>query len=86
MSATSTDAIEATSRDEDLPIPAHLQGAWSVLVRGLRESPELRVGLGFTVVVSLAAALASLVTPVLIQQIFDKGFDGGFRRTFEHGQ
>ena len=69
MSATSTDAIEATSRDEDLPIPAHLQGAWSVLVRGLRESPELRVGLGFTVVVSLAAALASLVTPVLIQQI-----------------
>lgn len=80
--ATSTDASGAPTRDEDLPIPTHLQGAWSVLVRGLRESPELRTGLGFTVVVSLAAAMASLVTPVLVQQIFDQGFRGGFRPRF----
>jgi ATP-binding cassette, subfamily B, bacterial len=71
--------------EEDLPIPVHLQGAWSVLVRGLRESPALRKGLGFTVIVSLAAAGSNLVAPILIQQVFDHGFDGGFRPTFVYG-
>jgi putative ABC transport system ATP-binding protein len=70
---------------EDLPIPVHLQTAWSVLVRGLHESPALRTGLGFTVVISLAAAVSSLVAPVLIQQIFDHGFTGGFRPGFVFG-
>ena len=71
--------------EEDLPIPVHLQKAWNVLVRGLRESPALRRGLGFTVIVSLAAAVANLVAPVLIQQIFDHGFRGGFRPKFVFG-
>ena len=51
----------------------------AVLRRGLHESPELRTGLGFTVVISLGVTVATLITPVLIQQIFDHGFDGGFR-------
>ncbi len=83
--STATAVEEAplvTQRDEDLPIPEHLRGAWSVLVRGLRISPELRKGLGFTLVVSLAAAVAGLVAPVLVQQIFDHGFTGGFRPRF----
>jgi ATP-binding cassette, subfamily B, bacterial len=71
--------------EEDLPIPVHLQKAWNVLVLGLRESPALRRGLGFTVIVSLAAAVANLVAPVLIQQIFDHGFRGGFRPGFVFG-
>ena len=85
MSATATDTPVAATREEDLPIPAHLQGAWGVLARGLHESPELRTGLGFTVVVSIAATMSALVTPILIQQIFDKGFDGGFQPRFVFG-
>jgi len=84
--STVVDGVPVPStQEEELPIPAHLQGAWSVLVRGLRESPELRTGLGFTVLVSLAAAMAALVIPILVQQIFDHGFTGGFRPSFVFG-
>ena len=82
MSAIAVQEGLALDHDEDLPIPEHLQGAWGVLRRGLRESPALRRGLAFTVVISLAATLGYLVAPVLIQQIFDHGFDGGFRPGF----
>jgi putative ABC transport system ATP-binding protein len=75
----------APAREEDLPIPPHLRGATSVLLQGLRMSPELRAGLGLTVVVSLAAALAGLVPPILLQQVFDHGFRGGFRPAFVYG-
>ena len=85
MSATVVDESLVAPPEEDLPIPVHLQKAWSVLVRGLRESPALRTGLGFTVIVSLAAAVANLVAPFLIQQIFDHGFRGGFRPGFVFG-
>jgi len=86
MSAAVAEAEEeAPVREEDLPIPEHLRGAWDVLRQGLHESPALRKGLGFTVIVSLAATVSGLVTPVLLQQIFDKGFVGGFRSTFVFG-
>jgi len=68
--------------EEGLPIPERLRGTWPVLRRGLKESPELRSGLAFTVVVSVAATAAGLVSPILIQQIFDHGFTGGFRAKF----
>lgn len=74
--------IELERLEEDLPIPEHLRSARAVLVRGLRESPELRRGIVFTVIVSLAATAAGLVGPILIQQIFDHGFSGGFRAGF----
>ena len=77
----STHTLERSELDEDL-VPEHLRGTRSVLARGLRESPELRTGLAFTAVISLAATAASLVIPILIQQIFDHGFTGGFRPTF----
>ncbi len=86
MSAAVVDETPSVAEPEhDLPIPMHLQKSWSVLVRGLRESPALRTGLGFTVVVSLAAAVANLVAPVLIQQIFDHGFTGRFHPGFVFG-
>ena len=68
--------------EEGPAIPPHLRKARSVLARGLRESPELRKGLGLTVLVSLGNTVAALVTPVLVQQVFDHGFDGGFRPGF----
>jgi ATP-binding cassette, subfamily B, bacterial len=75
------DAARAAD-DEQIPVPEELSGAWAVLRRGIRESPELRRGLGFTVVVSLGVTVTSLVTPVLIQKVFDNGFDGGFRPVY----
>jgi putative ABC transport system ATP-binding protein len=84
MSATVVDEAPVIGRDE-LPVPEHLRSAWSVLVAGLRLSPELRKGLGLTVVVSLAAVAGNLVIPILVQQIFDHGFDGGFRPAFVFG-
>src|SRR6184192_1914342 len=74
--------VELLSDDEDVKVPEHLKGAFAVLRRGLKESPELRTGLGFTVVVSLGVTVASLVTPVLVQLIFDHGFTGGYRPAY----
>jgi len=75
------DAARAAD-DGQIPVPEELSGAWAVLRRGIHESPELRRGLGFTVVVSLGVTVTSLVTPVLIQKVFDHGFDGGFRPVY----
>ena len=72
-------------RDEDgLVVPEELQGAFGVLRRGLRESPQLRAGLWFTIIVSLGVTVARLVTPVLVQQIFDQGLEP-FRPAFVYG-
>ena len=71
--------------DDELPVPEELKGSFGVLRRGVHESPELRKGLGFTLVVSLGVTVVSLVTPVLVQQVFDKGFTPEFRPTFVYG-
>jgi putative ABC transport system ATP-binding protein len=69
----------------ELEIPEELRGSFGVLRRGVRESPELRVGLVFTVIISLGVVVAHLTTPVLVQLVFDHGFDGGFRAGFVAG-
>jgi ATP-binding cassette subfamily B protein len=74
--------IERSELGEGGLVPVHLRSARAVLVRGLAESPELRAGLAFTAVISLAEATAALIVPILIQQIFDYGFTGGFRPAF----
>jgi len=58
--------VELLAEDDEANVPEHLKGAFAVLRRGLKESPELRTGLGFTVIVSLGVTVASLVTPVLV--------------------
>jgi putative ABC transport system ATP-binding protein len=81
--ATAPDVEVAPSLEEEaLPVPVHLRGAFAVLTQGLRISPALRRGLGFTVVISLGQTVVVLLVPILIQQIFDHGFDGGFRPRF----
>ncbi len=75
--STAPTTTERRDADLELAVPPHLRSAWDVLKLGLHESPELRRGLGFTVVVSLGVTVATLVTPVLIQQIFDHGLKGG---------
>jgi hypothetical protein len=61
--------------------------ALAVLRRGLRESPELRRGMAYTVGMALAGAGGRLLVPILVQQILDHGFDGpaGFRPWFVYG-
>jgi ATP-binding cassette, subfamily B, bacterial len=70
-------------RDDDvIAVPEELRSSFGVLRRGIRESPALRAGLPLTVVISLGAVAAHLTTPILIQLVFDHGFDGGFRPDF----
>ena len=71
--------------DDDLPVPEELKGSFAVLRRGVRESPELRKGLGLTLIVSLGITAVSLVTPVLVQQVFDHGFTPEFKPRFVYG-
>jgi ATP-binding cassette subfamily B protein len=71
--------------DEDLKVPEHLKGAMAVLRLGISQSPELKRGLVFTVVISLGVTFATLLTPFLVQQVFDHGFEGGFRPRFVYG-
>jgi ATP-binding cassette, subfamily B, bacterial len=75
----------AAAPREDTGLETDIEGAWRVLLRGLRESPELRRGLGFTVVLSLLVTAANLVIPILIQQVVDHGIRGGFRPAFVYG-
>lgn len=51
-------------------------GALDVMRRGVRVSPELRAGLGITVVMALTAAVGRLVVPILTQLILDNGVLG----------
>ena len=55
--------------------------AMQVLRRGLRESPELRRGLGVTAAVALFAAAGRLMVPILTQLVLDHGVLGasGYR-------
>ena len=73
--------VELLDDGERLPIPEELSSALGVVSRGIRESPQLRRGLKLTVVISLGVTVSSLVTPILVQQVFDEGLDP-FRPTF----
>ena len=57
--------------------------AIEILRRGLKMSPELRVGLRLTIVMALVGAVGKLTVPVVTQVVLDKGFpDAGFRAVF----
>ena len=59
-----------------------VQGAFKILKRGIADSPEMRKGLGYTIGLAMTYALGSLMVPILIQQILDKGLVDGFRPYF----
>jgi len=81
----SDELLRLRGLDGELPVPEELKGSFGVLRRGLRESPELRTGLGFTLIISLGITAVSLVTPVLVQQVFDHGFTPEFKPLFVYG-
>ncbi len=55
----------------------HGTGAWATIRRGLALSPELRVGLGGTLVLALVATAGRLVVPIAVQQVIDRGILSG---------
>jgi ATP-binding cassette, subfamily B, bacterial len=57
-------------------VPGSGDGAWRTLVRGISLSPELRVGLAWTVVLALIATAGRAIVPVAIQQTIDDGLGG----------
>ena len=60
-----------------VPAPPARPGAWNTLVRGLRLTPEFRVGLGGTLALALLATAGRVVVPVAVQQTIDQGLTGG---------
>ena len=83
--ADATRREDEPAEEADGPIELTEPGsATSVLRRGIAASPELRVGLAFTLGMALASAIGRIVVPVLIQQVIDRGVTGpdGFRPEF----
>ena len=74
-------APDSDELDGATPAPAR---ALDVLRRGAMASPDLRRGVGFTVVMAILGAVARVIVPVLAQQVIDRGvrnpagFDGRF--------
>jgi putative ABC transport system ATP-binding protein len=65
-------AVEAQPPQHDVT-----EGAMAVLRRGVKASPELREGIGVTIVIALVSAAGRVVTPVLTQQVIDHGIQDG---------
>lgn len=51
-------------------------GAWETLRRGIGHSPELREGIGVTLVLAVLASVGQLVVPIAVQQTIDRGLQG----------
>jgi ATP-binding cassette, subfamily B, bacterial len=65
-------------------IEPQIEGAVELVRRGLRTTPELKAGIGFTIAMAMTMTAGRLLIPILIQQIFDRGLTGpqGFRPWF----
>ncbi len=75
-----------TPADEE-QIGPPIEGAVALIRRGLRATPELKAGIGFTIAMAMAMTAGRLLIPILIQQILDKGLTGpqGFLPRFVYG-
>ena len=51
-------------------------GAWATIRLGMKYSPELREGLGWTLVLAVIASCGQIVVPIAVQQTLDKGLNG----------
>jgi ATP-binding cassette, subfamily B, bacterial len=79
--------VSAAASDPSAPTPARrasptesvitADGAWETLVRGLRLSPELRVGLPITLLLALVATAGRAIVPIVVQRTVDDGLGGG---------
>jgi ATP-binding cassette subfamily B protein len=76
--------VEGPPTEEEIIPTKHIEGALALLRRGLRETPELRAGLGYTIGLALALTAVRVLIPILVQQILDRGLVGpeGYRPRF----
>lgn len=51
-------------------------GAWETIRRGVRHSPELAEGIGWTLFLAVLASVGQVVVPIAIQQTVDNGLRG----------
>ncbi|TNM45165.1 ABC transporter ATP-binding protein [Nocardioides albidus] len=51
-------------------------GAWETIRRGIRHSPELVEGIGWTLVLAVLASVGQVIVPIAVQQTIDKGLRG----------
>ncbi|WP_408899179.1 ABC transporter ATP-binding protein [Nocardioides sp. R1-1] len=51
-------------------------GAWETIRRGVRHSPELVEGIGWTLTLAVLASVGQVVVPIAVQQTIDKGLRG----------
>jgi ABC-type multidrug transport system fused ATPase/permease subunit len=51
-------------------------GAIATIRRGVGFSPELRAGIGWTLVLALIASLGQVVVPIAVQQVIDRALNG----------
>ncbi|MDF1603102.1 ABC transporter ATP-binding protein [Nocardioides sp. YIM 152315] len=51
-------------------------GAFDTVRRGVHASPELKDGLGWTIVLAFVAAIGQVVVPIAVQQTLDHGLNG----------
>ena len=58
----------------DLPRPP--EGAWRTVVRGIKLSPELRIGLPASLVLALIATAGRAIVPIAVQRTVDVGLGG----------
>jgi len=56
-----------------LTSPSRSGGALHTLARGMRLVPELRQGMGLTLLLAFAATAGRVVVPVAVQQVLDRG-------------
>ena len=68
------------SRNQDnstvLATGEELSAALETIRRGVHHSPELREGLGATLLLAVVASSGQVVVPVAVQQTLDRGLDG----------
>ncbi|MBS4754425.1 ABC transporter ATP-binding protein [Nocardioides sp. zg-ZUI104] len=51
-------------------------GAWQTIRHGLRHSPELKDGIGWTLTLAVIASVGQVVIPIALQQTIDNGLRG----------
>ncbi|WGX94629.1 ABC transporter ATP-binding protein [Nocardioides sp. L-11A] len=73
----------STTLNTERNIPEHTRlatgediGAWETIRRGIRHSPELVEGMGWTLVLAVLASVGQVVVPIAVQQTVDKGLRG----------
>ncbi|WP_332871076.1 ABC transporter ATP-binding protein [Nocardioides allogilvus] len=69
--ATTRSTSAATAMDSGADI-----GAMDTIRRGVAISPELREGLGVTLLLAVVASCGQVVVPIAVQQTLDKGLNG----------